>query len=40
VGEVLLERDGPIVWMRMNRPEAHNAFNRDMMALMAEQVRR
>ena len=39
MGEVLLERDGPIVWMRMNRPEAHNAFNRDMMALMAEQVR-
>jgi enoyl-CoA hydratase/carnithine racemase len=40
VGEVLLERDGPIAWLRMNRPEAHNAFSTDMMALMAEQVRR
>jgi enoyl-CoA hydratase/carnithine racemase len=38
VAEVLLERDGSIVWLRMNRPEAHNAFNRHMMALMAEQV--
>ena len=35
---VLLERDGPIAWLRMNRPEAHNAFNREMMALMAEQL--
>jgi enoyl-CoA hydratase/carnithine racemase len=40
VGEILLERDGPIVWMRMNRPEAHNAFSTDMIALMADQVRR
>jgi enoyl-CoA hydratase/carnithine racemase len=39
VGEVLLERDGSIAWLRMNRPEAHNAFSRDMMALMAERVR-
>jgi enoyl-CoA hydratase/carnithine racemase len=39
VGEVLLERDGPIVWLRMNRPQAHNAFSKDMIALMAEQVR-
>lgn len=38
--EVLLERDGPIVWLRMNRPAAHNAFSTEMMALMAEQVRR
>jgi len=36
--EVLLEREGPIAWLRMNRPEAHNAFSREMMALMADQV--
>ena len=39
MSEVLLEREGPIAWLRMNRPEAHNAFSREMMALMAEQVR-
>jgi Enoyl-CoA hydratase/isomerase len=33
-----VERDGPIVWLRMNRPEAHNAFSRDMMAMMADRV--
>lgn len=38
MAEVLLELDGPIMWLRMNRPEAHNAFNGDMMALMGEQV--
>ena len=27
---IVLERDGGIAWLRMNRPEAHNAFNRDM----------
>lgn len=35
----MLERDGPIAWLRMNRPEAHNAFSREMMALMADRVR-
>ena len=40
MAEVLLERDGPIAWLRMNRPEAHNAFSREMMALMAEQLHR
>lgn len=35
---VLLERDGPVAWLRMNRPEAHNAFGREMTALMAERV--
>ena len=35
---VLLERDGPIVRLRMNRPEAHNAFSREMMALMVDQL--
>ena len=40
MAEVLLERDGPIVWLRMNRPAAHNAFSRDMMAVMAEHVSR
>jgi enoyl-CoA hydratase/carnithine racemase len=38
MAEVLLEREGPIAFLRMNRPKAHNAFNRDMMALMAEKV--
>ena len=38
MAEVLLEREGPIAWLRMNRPEAHNAFSREMMALMADQV--
>jgi hypothetical protein len=38
VAEVLLEREGPIVWLRMNRPEAHNAFSKQMTALMADRV--
>jgi enoyl-CoA hydratase/carnithine racemase len=38
MADVLLEREGPIAWLRMNRPKAHNAFSRDMMALMATQV--
>ena len=32
---VLLEREGPIAWLRMNRPEAHNAFDAEMTAAMA-----
>ena len=39
MAEVLLERDGPIAWLRMNRPEAHNAFSREMTAVMADRVR-
>jgi enoyl-CoA hydratase len=39
VAEVLLEREGPIVWLRMNRPDAHNAFSKKMTALMADRVR-
>jgi enoyl-CoA hydratase/carnithine racemase len=38
VAEVLLERDGPIAWLRMNRPQVHNAFSRDTMAQMADRV--
>jgi enoyl-CoA hydratase len=38
VAEVLLEREGPIVWLRMNRPEAHNAFSKQMTSLMADRV--
>lgn len=38
MAEVLLERDGPIAWLRMNRPEGHNAFSREMTALMADRV--
>jgi enoyl-CoA hydratase len=36
---VVLERDGPIAWLRMNRPEAHNAFSTEMTAQMADRVR-
>jgi enoyl-CoA hydratase/carnithine racemase len=39
VPAVVLERDGPIAWLRMNRPEAHNAFSTEMTALMADRVR-
>ena len=35
---VLLEREGPIAWLRMNRPEAHNAFDSLMTATMAGAV--
>jgi enoyl-CoA hydratase len=38
VASVLLEREGAVAWLRMNRPEAHNAFNNQMTALMAERV--
>ena len=38
VKRVLLERDGEIAWLRMNRPEAHNAFDGEMTAAMAERV--
>jgi enoyl-CoA hydratase/carnithine racemase len=39
VASVLLERDGQIAWLRMNRPQAHNAFNDEMTTLMADRVR-
>ena len=32
---VLLQREGPIAWLRLNRPEAHNAFDSEMTAAMA-----
>ncbi len=35
---VLLERDGEIAWLRMNRPEAHNAFDGEMTIAMAARV--
>ena len=35
---MLLEREGPIAWLRMNRPEAHNAFDAEMTATMTERV--
>jgi enoyl-CoA hydratase/carnithine racemase len=38
MAEVLFEREGPIAWLRMNRPEVHNAVSREMMALMADRV--
>jgi enoyl-CoA hydratase len=39
VASVLLEREGPIAWLRMNRPDAHNAFSNEMTALIADRVR-
>jgi enoyl-CoA hydratase/carnithine racemase len=38
VASVLLEREGSIAWLRMNRPDAHNAFSNEMTALMASRV--
>jgi enoyl-CoA hydratase/carnithine racemase len=38
VPRVLLEREGEIAWLRMNRPEAHNAFDAEMTAAMAALV--
>jgi 2-(1,2-epoxy-1,2-dihydrophenyl)acetyl-CoA isomerase len=38
MAEILLEREGPIAWLRMNRPEALNAFTTDMMATMVDRV--
>jgi enoyl-CoA hydratase len=39
MAEVLLEHDGPLAWLRMNRPKAHNAFSREMLTLMIDHVR-
>jgi enoyl-CoA hydratase len=39
VSGVLLEREGPIAWLRLNRPHAHNAFDGAMTALLAEHLR-
>lgn len=39
VASVLLERGDPIAWLRLNRPEAHNAFDDEMTATMPERVR-
>jgi enoyl-CoA hydratase len=39
VASVLLEREGPIAWLRMNRPDAHNAFSNEMTARMTDRVR-
>jgi len=38
VAGVLLEREYSIAWLRMDRPEAHNAFNGEMTAQMADRV--
>jgi len=38
VTPIVLERDGGIAWLRMNRPEAHNAFNREMTELLGTLV--
>jgi enoyl-CoA hydratase len=35
---VLLEREGPIAWLRLNRPEAHNAFSAEMTRAMTERL--
>ena len=38
MSQVLLERDGPIAWLRLNRPEAHNAFSAEMTREMTERL--
>jgi len=35
---VLLEREDAIAWLRLNRPQAHNAFDAEMTLAMAERV--
>jgi len=35
VPRVLLEREGGVAWLRLNRPEAHNAFDAEMTAAFA-----
>lgn len=40
MSKLVLERDGAIAWLRMNRPEAHNAFDADMTETMGELVAR
>ena len=35
---MLLERDGQIAWLRLNRPEAHNAFDGEMTTAFAASV--
>jgi enoyl-CoA hydratase len=35
---VLLEREGPIAWLRLNRPEAHNAFSAEMTRAMTARL--
>jgi enoyl-CoA hydratase/carnithine racemase len=39
VSGVLLEREGTIAWLRMDRPHAHNAFDGAMTAALGEHVR-
>jgi enoyl-CoA hydratase/carnithine racemase len=38
VSKLVLEREGGIAWLRMNRPEAHNAFDPDMTEAMGKLV--
>ena len=35
---VLLERDGAVALLRLNRPKAYNAANYDLMRTMCEQM--
>src|SRR5262245_23483056 len=35
-GVVILERDGPVAIVRMNRPEKHNALNRELSLAIAD----
>lgn len=37
---VLAEAEGPILWLRLNRPEAMNAYTAEMGAMLAEGFRR